>query len=112
MSWCLKSPATELFVQQLGQANSRANIKAAYNDPLWGKYINTLWPSDAIWQIKSGLTLAQLMACCLMAPNVTWTNVDSLSVRSCDTYLRPILQDITQLSIIKNDLKITYPEFH
>ena len=35
-------------------------------------YVNSLWPSDAIsciWQYKSGLTLAQVMACCLMAPS-------------------------------------------
>ena len=30
---------------------------------------NSLWPSDAIWWHRSGLTLAQLMACCLMALN-------------------------------------------
>ena len=28
-----------------------------------------LWPSDAIWWHRSGSTLVQLMACCLMAPN-------------------------------------------
>ena len=31
--------------------------------------INTLWPSDAIWWHRSGSTLAQVMACCLMAPS-------------------------------------------
>ena len=30
---------------------------------------NLLWPSDAIWWHKSGLTLAQVMACCLTAPS-------------------------------------------
>ena len=30
--------------------------------------INSLWPSDAIWQHRSGSTLAQVMACCVMAP--------------------------------------------
>ena len=29
--------------------------------------INSLWPGDAIWQHTSGSTLAQIMACCLMA---------------------------------------------
>ena len=28
---------------------------------------NSLWPSDTIWQQRSGSTLAQVMACCLMA---------------------------------------------
>ena len=31
--------------------------------------INPLWPSDAIWRHRSGSTLAQVMACCLMAPS-------------------------------------------
>ena len=31
--------------------------------------INSSWPSDAIWQYESGSTLAQVMACCLMAPS-------------------------------------------
>ena len=29
--------------------------------------INSVWPSDAIWRHRSGLTLAQVMACCLTA---------------------------------------------
>ena len=28
---------------------------------------NSLWPSDAIWQQRSGSTLAHVMACCLTA---------------------------------------------
>ena len=31
--------------------------------------INSLWPSDAIWQHRSWSTLAQVMACCLAAPS-------------------------------------------
>ena len=30
---------------------------------------NSLWPSDAIWRHRSMSTLAQVMACCLTAPN-------------------------------------------
>ena len=33
------------------------------------QWINSLWPSDAIWQHISESTLAQVMACCLMAPS-------------------------------------------
>ena len=32
-------------------------------------WVNTLWPSDAIWRHRSGSTLAQVMACCLTAPS-------------------------------------------
>ena len=31
--------------------------------------IKSVWPSDAIWWHRSGSTLAQVMACCLMAPS-------------------------------------------
>ena len=31
--------------------------------------VNSLRPSDAIWRHPSGSTLAQVMACCLMAPS-------------------------------------------
>ena len=32
-------------------------------------FINTLWPCDTTWRHRSGATLAQIMACCLMAPS-------------------------------------------
>ena len=32
-------------------------------------FINSLWPSDAMWWQRIGSTLAQVMACCLMAPS-------------------------------------------
>ena len=31
------------------------------------KILNSLWPSDTLWCQRSGSTLAQVMACCLMA---------------------------------------------
>ena len=39
---------------------------------LMSEIVNSLWPSDAIWQHRScrfGTILAQVMACCLEAPN-------------------------------------------
>ena len=35
----------------------------------WRPIFNSLWPSVAIWWHRSGSALAQLMACCLMAPS-------------------------------------------
>ena len=32
-------------------------------------YVNSLWPRDAIRQLRSGSTLIQVMACCLTAPS-------------------------------------------
>ena len=45
-----------------------------------------LWPSDAIWRHKSGSTLAQVMACCLMAPSHYLNNVDSSPKRCSVTF--------------------------
>ena len=34
-----------------------------------GLWVNSFWPSDTIRRQRSGSTLAQVMACCLMAPS-------------------------------------------
>ena len=34
-----------------------------------GQWANSLWPSYATWRHWSGMTLDQVMACCLMAPS-------------------------------------------
>ena len=34
-------------------------------------FVNSLWPSDAIWRHRSGSTLAHVMGCCLTASNMT-----------------------------------------
>ena len=39
------------------------------NIGLYQLRVNSLWPRDAIWWHRSGSTLAQVMACCLMAPS-------------------------------------------
>ena len=31
--------------------------------------VNSLWPSDTIWRLRSGSTLIQVMGCCLTAPS-------------------------------------------
>ena len=70
-------------------------------------YFNSLRSSDAIWCLRTLSTLVQVMACCLMAPNITWTNVELSSVRSIDIHLRAISPEVLQLSITKISLKIT-----
>ena len=32
-------------------------------------FVNSLWPSDAMWRQRTGSTLAQVTACCLTAPS-------------------------------------------
>ena len=47
-----------------------------------GAVINSVDPCDAIWWHKAWSTMVQVMACGLMAPSHTWTNVDLPSVIS------------------------------
>ena len=48
--------------------------------PLGG--VNSVWPRDAIWRHRSGSTLTQVMACCLMAPshylNQCWLTISKV----------------------------------
>ena len=62
-----------------------------------------LWPSDAIWQHRTGSTLDQVMAWCRQAT----TNVD-LSVRFSGIHLRAISYEIPQPPFNKISLKIIY----
>ena len=53
-----------------GYINSHGNISCDSNSLASGKnncHFNSLWPSNTIWRLRSGSTLAQIMACCLMA---------------------------------------------
>ena len=76
------------------------------------KQVNSLWPSDAIWRQSSGSTLAQVMACCLMAPSHYLNRHWLIISKSSDIYIRAIAQQMPQPSITKIHLKITYPKFH
>ena len=69
------------------------------------QWVNSLWPSDAIWWQRSGSTLVQLMACCLTTPSQYWTSVDLSSARSSDIFLGAISQQLSQPSIIVNWLE-------
>ena len=49
--------------------------------------VNTLWSIDVIWQHRSGLTLAQVMACCLTAPTIILWNIWCYpSIHECGMY--------------------------
>ena len=74
--------------------------------------INSLWPSDTIWRHRSGSTLAQVMACCLMAPSHYLTQCWLIIRKFSDHQLRAISQEMPQPSITKVSLKITYISFH
>ena len=57
-----------IFSWQIPNVNS---YYFSYDDVMtWNTfYINPLWSSGAIWWLRSGSTLAQIMACCLTVPN-------------------------------------------
>ena len=57
----------------------------------WSDYHNSLWLSTLWW---SRSTLAQVMACCLMAPSHYLNHVDWLSVRSCGIQLKAIWWEV------------------
>ena len=68
--------------------------------------LNWFGPSEAIWQHKSGSTLAQVMACCLMAPshylNQCWFLISGVLRRSAESnFTKPkLLFCIMSLKII------------
>ena len=60
--------------------------------------INPLWPSDAIWQPRSGSTLAEVIACCLTAPSYyLQANADLSPNVFCGFHLRVISQGLMKL---------------
>ena len=69
------------------------------------QYVNSLWPSDAIWWQRSGSTVAQVIA---FLPDGTkpLPQLVHLSVRSSDIHLRAISEEIPQPSITEFSLKI------
>ena len=81
--------------------------------------VNSLWPSDVIWQQRSGSILPRVMASCLMAPNhylnqcwlivceVLWYSPDNIFMaNSQDIYLSLIwdCKRLIQFSTWNNEL--------
>ena len=75
-------------------------------------YFNSLGPSDAIWQQRSESPLAQVMACCLMAPSHYLNQYCLSSVKSGDIHLRASQQEIPQPLITEIIWKIKYLKCH
>ena len=79
--------------------------------------INALRPSDAIWRQGSGSTLAQVMACCLMAPshhpNQCWLITSKVFQHSSEANFQRDNSAINHLIwlpkfLIKNSLQISW----
>ena len=62
------------------------------------QWVNTLWPSYAIWWHRSGPTLVQVMPCCLTAPshypNQYWLTISELFWHSPEGNFTGNAQDI------------------
>ena len=93
-------------------------------------WINSLWPSDAIWRQRSGSTLTQVMACCLTAPshylNQCWLVISKVQwylsegnftidtsamnhINSLENYLSKISSKISQGTMIRKPQIVTFP---
>ena len=80
---------------------------------LW--LLNSLRPSDAIWQQRSMSTLVQVMACCLMAPshylNQCWLIISGVKWRSSEVnFIRILKIQIHEVSL-KIVLLTSFPLF-
>ena len=75
-------------------------------------YVNSLRSSDVIRQHRSGSTLAQVMACCLMAPshylNQCWLIISKVLYHS----LRTLSKETLRVPISKACLKIEFLKLH
>ena len=61
---------TIIYIKIVAHQNASENVN--WEMPaivLRPQCVNSLWPNDAIWRHRSWSTLAQVMACCLMAPS-------------------------------------------
>ena len=54
------------------------------------QWVNSLWPSDAIWRYKSGSILAQVMAYCMKAPSHYLNQCWHIINRCCEIHIRAI----------------------
>ena len=62
--------------------------------------LNPLWPGDTIWQHRTGSTLVQVMACCLMAP--CWLIIIEVTWHSCKGTICKIPENTNQQNRTEN----------
>ena len=90
---------------QMGKFRFRKMSQIANFVRIFQQVVDSLWPGDAIWQHTAGSTLAQVMACCLMAPshylNQCWLVITKIQWRQ---FHKP--------SITKIGLKMTFMQLN
>ena len=91
----------------LGQHWFRERLVAWRHQAIPRTNVNASWYSDAIWRHRSGSTLAQVMACCLMAPshylNQCWLNIYVALWHSAENVFTRNAQDIYPWYQFEND---------
>ena len=106
------TPCRILWYTPSGSISLQWLVATCPHTLLWqGCNFNSLGPSDAIRQQRSGSTLAQVMACCLTAPS-HYLNQCWLISKPSDIYLKASSQEVTQPSITEIIWKIKYLKFH
>ena len=68
--------------------------------------VKSLWPSNTIWQHRSGSTLVQVMACCMMPPshylNQCWLISNVVQWHLSDGNFRGNAYDISYQDVYRN----------
>ena len=71
---------------------------------MYRSHINSLWPTDIICPHRFGSTLAQVMACCLMAPTLTY---HCEVFYSYGIHLRAVSQEMLEMPVPDMSLKMS-----
>ena len=113
--WLGADQVTSHCLNQWWLVHRRIHASLGHNELInEGLFVNSLWPSDTIWQHRSGSTLAQIMACCLMAPShylkQCW--IINSKVHWHSSILRSISPELLEPSLTKISLKVTYLKFN
>ena len=73
-----------------------------------GQWVNSLWPSEVIWQKRSWSILAQVMACCLTAPshclNQCWLIISKVERHSSKASSQEITSTINHWNSLEHYL--------
>ena len=100
------------MVVLISKYNLKWPLRSHETSPHFERYVNSLWPNDAICDIHLGQHW--LMQSCLVAcwhEAIRWTKFDLSSVRSRHNHKMVISQETLQASITKISLRITFLKF-
>ena len=107
-NWMSRNKQSEIWIKRPNFSYKKKHLKCRLHNILFKpQCLYRLWPSGVIWWHKSRSTLAQLMACCLMAPshylNQCWPIINEFR----GIHYKPISQKVLEISIPNMSLKNT-----